>query len=340
MNGSSINKALTLRASSLGDCLMGKYFLENIRAQFPGAQCTLLVGSRGNMIQDLLKGYVWLHVLEVNRKDWRGVLKARSDLHGEDITLTQYSERPFSLPSKIFGRFVTKSGGFIGFDDHAAISKILYDRIIPFEGEIHSRGMIIEEQRALEAAGLSLSVPELGLEYVHDEKVLAKFGLTGGQYVLAHLFSGAEGRSFSQQKRIEIVRTVRSALPPDFKIVLTGGPGDKTRADEAAQGLEGVLNITGQTTIQELINLIDNARVIVALDTGAAHIAAHLKKPLAIMTRTEALNGWWGRPMYNDRPHVLCNKLMDDTLPRKEIYPPSLETIDLAIIADTTKRLL
>lgn len=335
-----IKKALTLRASSLGDCLMGKYFLENVHAQFPDAKCVLLVGSRAAMIRDLFAGYKWLEVLEVNRKNPQGVFQAWKRLHPVDLTLTQYAERPFSLPSKLFGRAVTRRGGFIGFNDHSRLSPLLYDKIIPFNGEIESQGMIVEEQRALETAGLAVALPQLTLQYVQKLEVFSRFGLKPGQYVLAHLFSGAEGRSFSQEKRIAIVEVIRATLPADIKLVLTGGPGDRLHAEETKGDLRGVINLAGDTSIQELINLIKGSKGVVALDTGAAHITAHLGVPLVIMTRTEALNGWWGVSMYNNIPMVLCNKNGDDKAPRESIYPPSLETIDLSQIIDKVAELL
>ena len=63
-----VKKALTFRASSIGDALMGKYFLENIHKEFPEAICGLLVGSRGKMLRELFSAYPWLEVWEVNRK--------------------------------------------------------------------------------------------------------------------------------------------------------------------------------------------------------------------------------------------------------------------------------
>jgi len=331
MVDSSINKALTLRAASIGDTLMGKYFLENIHAAFPDAQLTLLVGSRWKMISELLIAYPWLNVVEVNRKHPLGLVQAWQHLRGQDLTLTQYAESPFSLPSKLFARLVTRRGGFFGFYDRFWGNRFLYDKVVPFEGEEKSEGMIVEEQKTLKAANIPVSISDLRLSYLADTEAPKHFGLEPKKYVIAHLFSGNEGRSVSQTKRIALVRSLRESLPQEQLLVLTGVTNEYERALEAARGMNGVVVLAGKTTLQELINLIVGARGVLALDSGAAHIAAHLGVPLVVLTRTVARRGWWSEAMYGGKPTVLSNLAADDLAPRDEIYPPSLEGIDIGV---------
>lgn len=336
----SVKKALTLRAASIGDTLMGKYFLENIHAVWPDAELTLLVGSRSGMISDLLTGYTWLRVVEVNRKNLPKLVRSWRQLRGEDITLTQYAENSFSLPSKIFARAVTKRGGLVGFEDRFWGNTFLYDTLVPFNGEEGSEGMIVEEQKALTAAGLRVAVPDLTLQFVDDPGVCARFGVESKKYVIAHLFSGNEGRSVSPAKRASIVGALRDSLPTSHQLLLTGVTGEYGEAVAAAQGMSGIHVLAGKTTVQELINLLARAGAVVALDSGAAHLSAHLGTPLVVLTRVAALKGWWSSAMYNNKPSVLVNHDADDTAPRDGVYPPSLETIDNSTIVATVARLL
>lgn len=333
-----VHKALTFRASSIGDSLMGKYFLENIHAAYPEAHLSLLVGSRSNMIKDLFAAYPWLHIREVNRRNPASVIRAMRELKGEDITLTPHSENYFSLPSKLFGRLVTKRGGFIGFDDHFWGNRYLYDTLIPFEGEERSRGMIEEEKRALEAAHIPIGVPELGLQYVEDSNVLSRFGLEQHAYIIAHLFAGTEGRSISQTKRATLVKALRDVLPTTYTLVLTGTQAERDRLQNASEGLPGVSVLAGNTTLQELMNLVVSARGTVALDSGTAHIAAHLKTPLVVLTRKAALHGWWSEAMYKGKPLVLTNLEANDQDPSRGLYPPSLETIEISKVLQEVVR--
>ena len=84
-------KVLTFRASSIGDCLMGKYLLENIHIQYPQARLALVVASRGAMIRDLFAGYPWLDVREVNRRNSSALLALWKDFHWSDVVVTQYA---------------------------------------------------------------------------------------------------------------------------------------------------------------------------------------------------------------------------------------------------------
>jgi ADP-heptose:LPS heptosyltransferase len=319
---------------------MGKYFLENVHAKFPRARCVLLVGSRKEMIRDLFAAYSWLEVLEVNRRNVRGVLRAYADLRGMDVSLTQYAENPFSLPSKLFARAVTKKGGMFGFDDRSAWNTYLYDTVIPFAGEDKSEGMIVEEQKALKAANIGVEVPQIRLSYIEDTQVFSRFGLEPQKYVAVHLFSGSEGRSISQKKRLEIIQSLRKTIPTEIKIVLTGAKGESSLAEETLQDLYNVFNLAGKTTIQELINILASARVVVSLDSGAAHIAAQVGAPLVVLTRKAALTAWWGQSMYQGKPHVLCNTKADDSSKRTGPNPPSLETIDPQELLATVAKLI
>ena len=327
-----MTKAITFRASSLGDALMGKYFLENVHAFSPDSRFFMFVGSRGGMIRELLSGYPWLTVIEANRKKPQTILDAWRILKGSEITLTQVSEKHFSTPSKLFARLVTKSGGLAGFEDGFWGNAFLYDIRIPFTGgERESRGIVTEERKALAAFGIPISISEFSLSFPKNDAV-SKFSLTPNQYALLHLFSGNEGRDVSPEKRKLIVRELRKVLPADIAIVLTGGPGDVPRATDAANGLPGVMVLAGETTITELINLIANARVVMGLNTGAAHIAAHLKRPLVVLSQEGGKNAWWGKEMYGGVPIALCNESVDDKAPRERIYPPTLDTIDIDLI--------
>jgi lipopolysaccharide heptosyltransferase I len=70
------------------------------------------------------------------------------------------------------------------------------------------------------------------------------------------------------------------------KCVLTGGPEDKKRAEEILQLTQSEpLNLVGQTSIPELVLVLQGARAVVSCDTGPMHLA------VALGTRTLALFG-------------------------------------------------
>ncbi|HEX8994336.1 MAG TPA: hypothetical protein VF803_03730, partial [Candidatus Paceibacterota bacterium] len=206
----TIRKAVTFRASSIGDCLMGKYLLENIHAQFPEARCAIVVASRGGMIRDLFAAYPWLEVREVNRFNVRELWRLWRDFRGSDIVVTQYAGKPggrFSLRSKLFARLLARRGALAGFVDAARWNRFIYDTLVPFDIAVAPAE---HERRALSRIGLSVPLPYPRLAYrkENDELVLRQFGLASGAYLVEHLFAGNASRDLSPEKRRELVRAL------------------------------------------------------------------------------------------------------------------------------------
>lgn len=314
-NNIKIKKCLTFRASSIGDCLMGKYFLENIRAAYPDAKCGILVGGKGGMIRELLVSYPWIEVVEANRRNPISLLRAFWKFRGSDLALTQYAENPFSAPSKIFARLVTKKNGLLGFEDGSGLNKFLYDKIVPYAGEKTKKAIFSYEKDALRMAGFSILVPELKFKILEDEKVLKKFGLEKERYLILQLFAGNEGRGIPMEKRKKIAEVLIKNFEQKYKIVFTGSKQDRALFQDL--GVKGGIIAAGETTINEFLNLINLSRAVLSLDTGAAHIAAQLTKPLVVLTRLAARYSWWADDQYKyEKLKVLLNDSSGDEIIR------------------------
>jgi len=290
-----IKKACTLRSSAIGDCLMGKYFLEQIHSRYPEAECSIIVASRAEMIRDLLAAYPWLTVHEASRRNLRGLLKTIRAVWGSDATVTQYSGRgQFSTLSKLFACLITRRGRLAGFSDPWRWNKYLYDHLVPLNLK---EAFLTHEQKALKALGVTVSSTKLTLQYVPDTAVYDRFNLPRGSYIFLHFFAGTAGRGFTREKRIEYVRKMVAAFGDAYTIVLTGSSADRPLAIEAAEGFP-VRVIAGETTVQELANLIVGSAAVVSVDTGVAHMAAQLGASLVVVRTCIAYN-WWVQEQYN-----------------------------------------
>jgi ADP-heptose:LPS heptosyltransferase len=302
----NIKKVLLFKAASLGDNLMGKYFFENIKAQFPDARYGVVVGSKSGMIKDLLKAYPWIEVIEVNRKHPLKLLQFIFSWWRTDISVIQYTKTKFSTPSKLIARLITKRGGLVGFEDSWPYNKYLFDILLETamadKNPIHST--VEHERKALRTLGLTVPVKDLNLKFTENKKFLEKFNIKPEEYIVAHLFSGNKGRGLSPEYKLNLVKLMYEKFGALYKLVLTGGKEDREEIKEIEKFVP-VLNLAGAVTIQELINVIHTARAVVSLDTGAGHIAAHLKKPLVIL-RTCLGRLWWMEDQYKNLPTVLC----------------------------------
>jgi ADP-heptose:LPS heptosyltransferase len=327
-----IQKALTFRASSIGDCLMGKYLLDNVHAQFPEARLAIVVASRSAMIRDLLAASAYIEVIEANRKNFTSLWNLWRTFRGSDFVVTQYAGKvggKFSLASKLAARVLARrlpaqAGGLIGFRDVSRFN-FLYDHLIEFD---RSEAPAALERRALRAVGVPISLPQPTLSYVPNDHVLTKFNLQEKKYTIVHLFSSGKGRGLSPAKKRELLETLSLALP-NVQIILTGIAKEKEELQVAAANLNARV-IAGETSLQEMMNLMVHSAGVVAVDTGAAHIAAQLGVPLVVLSSCLGIH-WWGSEQYGDAAHVAVfrnaaacsgNHIITD-------YPPCLNDIDM-----------
>ena len=327
-----IKKALTFRASSIGDCLMGKYLLENIHAAFPQARLGIVVAGRAAMIRDLFAAYPWLEVIEANRRTPRALLSLWRDFQGSDLVVTQYAGKQggtFGLASKLVARLLAKRGGLVGFNDTSKVNRFLYDRLVPVNSDIavaeHARG-------ALRAVGIQISLPFPALQYVEDSNVLATFKLEAGKCIVVHLFAGNKSRGLSSDKKRELLIALNKKFL-DIRLVISGGAADREEAIRIAAGVPATV-IAGEATLQDMMNLIAESRAVVSVDTGIAHIAAQLGKPLIVMSTCLGRNWWFPEQYGKDAPiHILSRGDLCAAGHVYKEYPDCMNEIDMNEVA-------
>jgi len=88
-----------------------------------------------------------------------------------------------------------------------------------------------------------------------------------------------------------VVRLIHDLLRRQVSIVLTGSAEDRAETQHLVQDLPHgrVRSLAGQTSIRELAAVVGSLDVFLSVDTGAAHIAAALGIPLAVL---------WGPAIY------------------------------------------
>jgi len=94
-------------------------------------------------------------------------------------------------------------------------------------------------------------------------------------YVAVHPGASAPARTWPPERWAEAVAALVRA---GERVVVTGGPGERalTRLVAAA----GAVDLGGRTTLRELAAVLASASVVVAPNTGAAHLAAAVGTPV------------------------------------------------------------
>lgn len=333
-----IRKALTFRASSIGDCLMGKYLLENIHVQFPQARCGIVVASRAAMVRDLCAAYPWIEVIEANRRDIRGLIHLWNRFHGSDLVVTQYTGKvgtKFALGSKLAARVLARRGGLIGFHDASSLNGILYDQVLPL---LNTHSVAGYERDALLAVGLTIAIPYPRLLPVQNEETLSKFSLTEGKFIIVHFFAGNKGRSISPKKARILLNKLRERFP-DSTLVISGAKDDRDVAEVIGVDIANVKILAGGATLQEMMVLVAASQGTVSVDTGIAHITAHLGKPLVVL-RTCLWPNWWFPEAYG--PTAPIRQFSQEELCTPHIaqdYPTCLDEIGCGTVADAAREI-
>jgi lipopolysaccharide heptosyltransferase II len=147
-----------------------------------------------------------------------------------------------------------------------------------------------ERQRAaLRAGGIPTVTPRPVLHVPARNRdraaqLMARHGLDGRRFAV--FFPGCQAAG--HLKRWGVIRYSALAmylLEAGYDRVVVMGAADEARDSEdiAAAVGAGVLNLCGQTEVLDLIPLCARARVIVANDTGTAHVTAATGTPMVVL---------------------------------------------------------
>jgi ADP-heptose:LPS heptosyltransferase len=135
--------------------------------------------------------------------------------------------------------------------------------------------------------------------------------------------------------------TVAAALTERGEhVVITGGDADRDRADAVARlaGLPQERVLAGRTDLTDLAAVIADARLLVSVDTGAAHLASAYQTP-SVVIFGPAPPEEWGPPPAG--PHVV---LTDASVRRGETFAdepdPALLAVTSAMVLEAANALL
>lgn len=78
-------------------------------------------------------------------------------------------------------------------------------------------------------------------------------------------------------------RRLLELLSPHLPVVLGGSAGERPLCDRLAAGLPHVYNLAGRTSLGEFAALLDAARIVVANDSGAPHLAGAVGTPVVVL---------------------------------------------------------
>ncbi|MFI6028212.1 glycosyltransferase family 9 protein [Amycolatopsis magusensis] len=271
-------RVLVVRSDNLGDVLLAG---PAVRAVAAGAdEVTFLAGPRGRAAAELLPGVdrvlewcaPWIDpeppaITAADMTAFRDrIREVRAD---RALIFTSFHQSPLPMALALREAGV----GWIG-----AISEDYPGALLDLRHRIEGDGDIPEPERArslAEAAGFRLPPGDDGKLAITGPlpDVSALTGEPG--YVVVHPAATAPAREWGVD---QYAAAVRSLVDHGYRVVVTGGPADAELTRRIT--CPGALDLTGRTDLRGLAAVLAGAAVVVAPNTGPAHLAAAVRTPV------------------------------------------------------------
>lgn len=152
------------------------------------------------------------------------------------------------------------------------LSRGLYHRLLPAQ---LGRHQIERYRHYLRAAGATSPTEPLHVSANNGREPSGQHALSGRPYYLLAPGASSSGRRWPEGNFIELAQRVQAARP-DWLCVLIGTAGERELAERIADALDAVRVrvLAGSTAVTDLPPLIAGARLVLANDSAAAHLAA------------------------------------------------------------------
>ena len=319
-SGTSPQKILIVKLSAIGDVVQTLPMMEALRSHYPQAHIDWLVEEEAS---DLLIGHPALQrVIVSRRKTWQKRLFRRGDFWS---TLTEMGKFIRELRNTEYDWIIDNHGIFksglmvllsrgrrkIGFQASPGIADegnylFTKERYKPLNIEKHAleRYLDLIAQVGVRVGKPALNFPVPANALREAEKLLQKNGFARHPLVIIHPMAKWPTKQWPLEN---FARVAHALAQKGASVVFTGGPDDEKPVRELWQRIHPpprVLNLAGQTQLQELAGLFFLSDLVLTPDTGPMHLAAAVQVPLIALFGPTA--PWRTGPYGNG--HVILRK--------------------------------
>lgn len=280
---------LLIRLSSLGDVLHGTPVAKTLRAHFPAAKISWIVGEKS---QEILQGNPYLDKIIVwQREKWeeelrKGVLrKSYASFH---LLEEQLKEDQYDLTIDMHGLLLTgliswRSGApmRIGFARAKEGSPFFYTHKVKSPTQMQ---IVHHYLQLLQPLGLQKGCPQMVMPVAADhhrfaDNLLRSHGIKEEDMVLAiSPFTSWATKCWPAAYFAALVNFLQDDL--QAKVILLGAPDDlPLLAKIVAGSSRPVINLAGKVNLKELAAVMQKSHLFIGGDTGPLHIAAAVGTP-------------------------------------------------------------
>jgi 3-deoxy-D-manno-octulosonic-acid transferase/heptosyltransferase-1 len=365
-------RILLIKLSAVGDVLHTIPVLNKLRKRYPAARIDWLASPE---IAELLRHHPGIsNVIEFARGEWSDPWRlqpfANSARLAANLRATRYDlviDMHGQMRTAVFA-LATGAPVRIGFDRPRAQVWAASDREVPeaarkhaWQGaremswlaytqhialptlEVHAvdRYLTVGPMLGLDTGRADFSFPIPPAARAHVAALLSRHGIADtarGPIVIA---PGTvwETKAWRPDGFAEVARHF---LDKGFAVVLAGSPREGARCAEVARLAPGVINLAGETSLTELVALVDRASLCVSNDSGPMHLAVARDRPVVgIFGPTDAIwVGPYGRLDAVLQSKIACAPCYLRSLSRCPHQHACMRDVTAAAVIERAQRLL
>ena len=267
----NIKHILVIRLSAMGDVVMIVPILRELEKQYPEVKVTVLTRPFfAPFFRDLSNVSIFEADVKGKHKGIFGLFKLSKEL--KKLNIHAVADLHNVLRSKILKCFI-KGIPFIQIDKGRVEKKALVKgKAFKQLKTTHQRYADVFNKLGFK---LSLSQPEFPEKVKLGSNVLDLIGMENKPLIGIAPFAAFESKVYA----LPLIEEVIKELSKNYKVLLFGGGKSETKIlDELEKKYSNTVNLAGKLSFNEELDVISNLEVMIAMDSGNAHMAAMLGK--------------------------------------------------------------
>lgn len=264
----SAKKILIIRFSSIGDIVLTSPVVRCLKAQLQDVEIHYLTKKAFSSILEANPNIDRVFTIDKKENSLKTVVKTLKkeqynvivDLHSN--LRSRYVRYKLGIKAMVFDKINFQKWLLVNFKRDKMPNVHIVDRYLDAVKPLRIQN---------DHQGLDYHIPIL--DYMVPQHLDAR--LQSGHF-LVFVIGAAHATKRMPPEKIKAV----CQLVPHEMIVLIGGKGDVEASKIVQEAGHHVVNTCGQLNLHQSASIVDQARVVVAHDTGFMHIAAALKRPI------------------------------------------------------------
>ena len=265
-----------MRLSAIGDVCHAAAMVNRIQTQWPDAQITWVIGK---VEYQLLKLMPNIRFIIFDKSQGKAAVEQLKQAVAND-TFDALLMMQVALRANMASR-VIKAKQRIGFDWSRSkeLHYLFANKRVAATKHAHVLDGFMDFADALGVP--PVSEPSWSIPVSDEDRKWGEDQASSlGKYVVISPAASKEERNWLPQRYASIADHIQSL---GLTVILCGGPGalDRKTADAIKTHVTTeVLDFTGQTTLHQLLMLLKHAHLVIAPDTGPAHMATTVGTPV------------------------------------------------------------